>query len=304
MKKKCKHFCEICERYYSCRQSLYKHNKTFHSNLPPKTAKSKDYVNILPPKNSKINKKVNILPPNNANVCVYCNKNFKRKDNLTKHIKLGRCKKKNDLLIENENLKEQNKFFESLKNDLLNIMNKQCKIHPKTLEKICRNNGINLESSNNNIIDVSQNKTINNTIVIQLGKEDISKLLSKKEQINILNHGYNSINELIKYIHFNDEFPQFKNIAITNISNKYAYKIDEKLNKMIMCNKEDLIKELIEYRTYDIEEFYSEYEKYIDESKKKAINKLIDNMMEEEGNNYLLKKEEIKILVYNKSEEN
>jgi len=102
-------------------------------------------------------------------------------------------------------------------------INTQIKIHPKRLEKICRdiNTGkktiYNNSNVNNGTIN-NTNTTINNVVVYQLGYEDLS-VLSKKEKISILNYGYKSLDHLIEHIHFNDNYPQFKNVAITNINN-------------------------------------------------------------------------------------
>ena len=80
-------------------------------------------------------------------------------------------------------------------------------MHPKTLMKI--NNQLN-------------NCNITNINIVQLGKEDIVNTLSQKEKIGILNNCYQSIDKLIEYVHFNPKYPQFKNIAITNLIDEYA----------------------------------------------------------------------------------
>ena len=44
---------------------------------------------------------------------------------------------------------------------------------------------------------------------------------------NLLNSGAGTcIEKSIKYIHFNDKKPQYKNIFITNLKDKYAYVFD------------------------------------------------------------------------------
>ena len=87
-----------------------------------------------------------------------------------------------------------------------------------------------------------------------MGYEDLS-VLSKKEKISILNHGYKSLDHLIEHIHFNDNYPQFKNVAITNINNDYAYRYCTRLKKMILCKKTELINDLIDFRMIDLDEF-------------------------------------------------
>ena len=87
---------------------------------------------------------------------------------------------------------------------------------------------------------------------------NIINTLTKKEKIKILNNGYQSFNKLIECVHFNDKYPQFKNIAITNLKDNIAYKYDNIDNKFIACKKDELLEDLMDIRTIDLEEIVNE----------------------------------------------
>ena len=189
----------------------------------------------------------------------------------------------------------------------MELMNKQCKVHPQTLKKInnqlsnCHNT-INTTNTTNNTN--SNNVTTNNTInLISIGHENLPELLSKKEKLNVLDHRYNSLNYLIKYIHFNNKYPQFRNIKITNTQNTIGYKYDSKEKKFIAIDKDVLLEDLILERMGDIEDFYEELNEDDDmkELTKTVIEKFIKNM--DESDSYKeKKKDEIKLIIYNNKE--
>ena len=102
-------------------------------------------------------------------------------------------------------------------------MNKQCKMHHQTFNKI--QNQLNISKASN-----YENCTFN---IVQLGKEDLVNTLSDKEQLKVLNKKYNSLNFLIDYIHCNEKFPEFNNVIITNLQNNIAYIFNHEKNRFI-----------------------------------------------------------------------
>ena len=169
---------------------------------------------------------------------------------------------------------------------MLDLMNKTCKMHPKTLQKI--NNQLN-------------NCNITNINIVQFGKEDVMNTLSRKEKLKILNNGYQSFNKLIEYVHFNDKYPQFKNIAITNLKDNIAYKYDPDDNKFIACKKDELLEDLMDIRTIDLEEILNENIDTISNLKVSKLKTSIEKLYDK-NNFYDKKKSDIKLLVYNKSD--
>jgi hypothetical protein len=282
--------CYICNKYYKSINSLGNHNRKFHSQKTPKNA-------FVPPNNANI-------PPNNAkNVlkkstsihiiykCEFCNKSFARKDNLQKHINLNRCKKKNDIIFslkkENEELKMNfQKEITELKAQIKELMNKNCKIHYKTLQKI---------NTQNNI----QNNNIN---IIGFNKENLLDLFSDKEKLKILKKKYDSLNYFIEYAHFNNKYPQLKNIKITNLKDNIAYKYDDSKNKFIATTKDDLINDLVISRMTDIDEFQTEIYDKLSKKEQDIIKNMLDEFYNDEDKYKDKKKEDIKFIIYNNSE--
>jgi hypothetical protein len=288
-------YCEICEKNYKSIQSLSNHKRKFHPKVSQKVIQNGVKVSQKVSQNDekvsqKVSKKI---------ICKVCKKEYKHKQSLWRHEK--KCNKKDYL----EKIEKEN---EIMKKELLKLMNKKCKIHPNTLKKICRDNGImidnsNINSHNTNNITNNNNTVNNNTInIIGFGFEgmDIDKTLTKQEKIKILKYGGSSLYKFVEYIHFNDKYPQYQNIAITNLNNPYAYKYDSRKQKFIACLKDELLDELIDTRILDIDEFYNIYGNKIDNNKKIAIENLIKEMNEdEETERYQYIKKKLKILIYN-----
>jgi transcriptional regulator NrdR family protein len=180
---------------------------------------------------------------------------------------LKTCKVK----LEKEKNKDKIDIKEEIKEQLLEILKKECKMHPKTLQKI---NKQLMQQNNSGNINNGTINNINNYNIIQLGDENLLDVLSKKEQIMILNKKHQSLNHMIEYVHFNNNFPQYKNIAITNMKDGLAYMYDKDKNKFIAIKKEELLNTVIEMRMLDIEEFYSNNEDELDPKTKVNIKKI------------------------------
>jgi len=109
-------------------------------------------------------------------------------------------------------------------------------------------------------------------------------------------------------VHMNDKYPQFNNISITNLTNKYGKSYDDKSESYITETKKQLIDKLIAYRTSDLKEIHGEHNK--NKPMHKNVLKLIDKIETPEDENddsYIFHKEildEIIMLFYNKSKLN
>ena len=268
MKYKCKH----CEKEYSSHQSRCNHMRKYHTPIEGKkiSIEEKNVVEKIPIKIIKEDA-----------ICKFCNKEFCDRKYRWKHEK--KCKEGNNDKIEKlekENL-ETKKELENLKN----MLQKALKIHPKTLNKI--NNQLN------------NSGTINNVTIIQLGHENLSEILNTKEKKNILNRQAMSLNDLVDLVHVSGKYKNFQNVYITNLQSTFAYKFDEKANKFIAVNKNELLNDLVDSRMYDIEKFYEEICPDLEPKKAEQIKKFIDRMGNEEDGLKGIKKEEIKLILYN-----
>lgn len=286
-------YCLECKRNYKSYQSLWNHNKKFHVKSEPKNNQNEHFLKNTEPKNNQ-NEHFNVINNQTDNTnffhCKYCNKEYKYSQSKNRHQK--KCE--NDLKIKNQILEKninemKNEFkkqLQTMKDEMMEIIKKSCKMHPKTLQKI--NNQLN-------------NCNITNINIVQLGKEDIVNTLSQKEKIGILNNCYQSIEKLIEYVHFNPKYPQFKNIAITNLKDEYAYRYDEIENKFMACKKEELLEDLFDNRTIDLEEILDENTELITNVKASKIKTLLEKLYDK-STLYDKKKSNIKLLIYNKSE--
>ena len=307
-------YCKICERYYKSYQSLWNHNKRYHSDIPkippnpakipPEPAKNRQNLQFSDNNIIKINDSIEVNDDNLT--CKLCKKKFKRNDYLTKHIKLNRCKvkKSNDILLNNKynDLKSKHeslivKYSEEidvLKKQVENLINTKGKIHYKTLQKI------NKQNITNNI-----NNTQNNINIIGFTKENINDIFSAKEKANILKKKYNSINQIIETTHFNDKYPQFKNIKITNLNNNIAYKYDDNKKTFMATTKDELITDLVLNRMCDIDDFRNDdnVNKLLSEKDKEIVCKMLEKFYDDEYKYVDNKMEHFNIFIYNCSKE-
>jgi hypothetical protein len=173
------------------------------------------------------------------------------------------------------------------------MLQKALKVHPKTLKKI----NTQLNNYNNNI--QINNNIINNINIVPLGLENLHEILPETEKLKILNDRANGLREIVKLVHISKKYPQFNNICITNLQNNVAYKYDTKTNNFMAVNKNELLDDLIDCRMCDIETFYNELADKLDVSTLDIIQRFLDRMTDGDDKLKDLKKEEIKLLLYN-----
>jgi hypothetical protein len=288
----CKFLCEICNKHYKTSQSLWNHKHKYHTLENPQNS-------TIPPQKCGVSKSEAVMKYK----CMYCKKEFSRSDSLNRHHQT--CKFKDTLceklMKENELLKQQTEIYKQqvdiLKKQMLQQLNSQCKIHPKTLKKINQQLGSNVSGSNN-VVNSNNTNVVNNFNLIALGHESLDDIFTKKEKINILKNKYNCLGYIVEYTHFNDKYPQFRNILITNTQNNLAYKYDGNKKQFVAINKDELLDDVLGERMSDIETFYYQLEGDLDDKTKKIIEDVIDKM--DSNNKYRdNKKKDIKIIIYN-----
>ena len=295
--------CTICVKKYKSYKSLWKHNYIYH--------KKEDIQTIQPNIHNTHSENIQNIQKNIHNKCIKCDKILSNYYSKWRHEKT--CKEikkeeenKMELLIkenleikqklenknEKENIEMKKEMLEYKKEmeKLKDMLQKALKIHPKTLTKINKK----LNNTNNGII--------NNNIIVQLGRENLSEILSNKEKIGILNRQAMGLNDLIELVHASGKYKQFMNVCITNLQNTIAYKFDEKANSFIAVNKNELLNDLVDSRVYDIEKFFEEYQTKFEPKKVEQIKKFIERMSNEEDSLKGIKKEEIKLILYNNLE--
>ena len=289
--------CKICNKIYTNKSGIWKHNNKYHlSKLQQNSTILHQQVETSNINSTNLHQNTPIIHTHKYE-CKYCNNIFSRSDSLNRHY--NRCKYKlkyNDQKSQDEiinllkqTIDEQKKMFEQqiaeMKNQLLETINKKCKVHPKTLQKINK--------------QLNCNNMVNNTYnIIGLGHENLDQVFSRKEKMAILKNRFYCLPELVEYTHFNDKYPQFKNILITNTQNTLAYKYDTKKNQFMAINKDELLDDIVDARICDITSFYEELENALDDKTKEIIQKVIDKI-ENDPAYRELKKKDIKLIIYN-----
>ena len=176
--------------------------------------------------------------------CEYCGKRFSRQDNLKRHMDF-RCKekKKNDEEILFKNLYQKE------------IQEKQIakEAHQKQVEMLLEKVGT--TTINNNNCGNTQTNNQNNIQLNNFGQENLDMLTDKYMRKMVI-YPYTAIPKMIKKIHFNDNFPENKNIRMLN-------KKDNKLqirnnDKWEYVNKKETLESLINDKNYQLDKYYEE----------------------------------------------
>jgi hypothetical protein len=297
--------CKICNKKYSSYQSLWIHNKKFHSKNNNKLTSDNKITTM---NNNIISIDNNIIISKKIYNCKYCNKNYNLQQSKWYHEQ--NCKMKdNKLEIELEKIKlEQiNAEKEKLKEEKEKLKEEKEKLkeEKEILKlKIKLQNGTTNNTTNNN-----NNGTINNNnIKISFCTEDIDTI-SKEDKQGILNSGYLSLLKLIETMHLNKDYPEYQNIKIANLKDNFAKTYDEETETFTTVYKKDSIDDLICSRTCDLKSIYK------DLSNKKnnfhrCVLKLIDKIESCNGgviddkdklDYYKNLQKEIILLIYNKT---
>lgn len=344
--------CNYCDKKYTNKHSLYNHRRLKHS-----VEKQLKQVNNEQCNNEKlalVSRKLALVSPkvsrklafisiddyvedNTLISCKYCDKTFKHKSSKSRHQKKCKEVNKDSDVVLKEELEEG---IKQLKAEMLQLMNKRYKMHPKTFAKLRRdlkankqsnsdntNNNVsninntinnvnadtvnntdtintdNSNNSHNNITNNTQNNNTQNNIninVIPIGKEDFVNTLSKKQQIETINKVYDCIKHLCNITHFNPTTPQYHSFAITNMQNTVAYSYDDEEKDYSVVSKEELMEELIFERANDIRDFLEFNAADINPKIAIKINNFIDKL---DINKLFFKKKanDLKVLIYNKT---
>ena len=242
----------------------------------------------------------------NDNKCVYCNLQFTCKASVIRHFK-GRCKEKNKIekqkeeifdklkLLENENksVKEQNIELKEIIKDMGEKFSYLIKniqdINPSTIDNNIQNNILNNIHNGNNI---QQNFTL-----ISYGKEDISQF-DQKALLNSINKVYSAPLYLTDEIHFNEKFPEYHNIYIPSMKEKYAMKyFDGRWN---LVDRDNLIDQIYEDKKTLVDENLNKFVNNLTRSKRERLEEWIESENNDKGEGTVKIKEELKLLLYNK----
>ncbi len=217
-------------------------------------------------------------------ICKYCNKQFKYKQGLYRHIKYN-CKKNND-----EGMKELARLMNEIK-EQNKSKDKQIEQMQKQIDKLTNKLQIQTLNLQNNTLNQIQN---NFHIKLLNHNETDYSHLSDKDYIICMKENNFCVKKLIEKVHFNDKKPENKNIYISNIKSNYVmlYKND----KWQIVTRKEQIDNLYEYNEIVLEEWYENYKDKNNEMIK-SFERYLKYKEDDEGINRI--KQDILLLLYN-----
>lgn len=228
----------------------------------------------------------------NDNICYHCDKIFSNQSSMYRHMK-NNCKVTK--LIKTEKIQ----IYHDLKKvqEENEIMKKELMQFKKQLQSIQKKDN----SVDNITINNTYNTINNNIIIFSFGQEDISKIKTS-EILKALKMGFHSTIKLTDTIHFNPKYPEYHNVYIPSMKEKYAmvYKNDN----WELINKHDLVDKIYDNKKEYIEDNMEDFYASISQSQKNALNRWLTYVVSQadENNDEKIKdiKERIKLLLYNK----
>uniref|UniRef100_A0A6C0KJ31 C2H2-type domain-containing protein n=1 Tax=viral metagenome TaxID=1070528 RepID=A0A6C0KJ31_9ZZZZ len=300
-----KYYCECCnystnhKTKFNRHLGTKKHEKSSQSHHKV-TTKSPFLVPKVTTKSPQSHHKVTIFDPKTAHsefVCKYCQKTFKFKQGMYRHIKLY-CKKSEDedlkelVRLMNEQLKEKDKELKEKDKKMQSVVKNQERNH-KLIKKLADKLQITNYNHQHNVV-------VNNNIRLLNYKDtDLSHLTSTdyKAAINQVNY---ATFELIKKIHFNPNKPENMNIYIPNIKDKYVVMFKENAWQIQTRHKE--VDDLMEDKYILLREWYNENVRYANEDEFTILKKNFERFDENIDDNGVrdVVKNEIIMFLYNK----
>jgi hypothetical protein len=277
--------CKKCNKEFNRNEHLIRHINKKNSclkNIPiipniPEYSKNGEFE-------EQKDKETNNLEKTKCKFCLKCystkyNLNKHLKNNVCKFIKCNVADNIND--EQNIGVGETIKYTEQLKNkdsqiDILIEQNCEMQKQNKELQKMIldlikketknktnnKNNWI-VNKNKSNISNISNtlntlntsninnsninNGTVNNNITIQFGKEDLSEI-DNKYFINLIKSnstGAKIITDLVKMIHFNEDYPQFQNVYMSDLNRGRVVMYDG-VKWSTITNGDKIIPDLIE----------------------------------------------------------
>jgi hypothetical protein len=243
--------------------------------------------------------------------CIYCNKQYSTKGNVIYHIKHN-CKKVKEIEdekmkiftklketklkeIEEQNQKQKKKEFGD-KNENYELK-KRIRILEKELKKkqniiIKNNNNCNTNStinSNNNFVNNNQQ----NITLVGYQKENLDKI-EKSEILAIMKRGFQAPVELTRTIHFNPKYPEYHNIFIPKINEKYGMVYVN--GKWKIIDKNELVEDIYENKRDFIIQNLDNFINQLDENKKKSLKRWLDR--DDDDESIKNTKNDIKMLLF------
>jgi hypothetical protein len=221
------------------------------------------------------------------NCCYHCSSKFSNSSSMYRHMK-NNCK----VLKKEKDNKQQ--IYDELKQ--LRYDNERMK---KELDAVHSATTIFNGPINNNVVNGTvNNNTVN--ITISFGKEDMSKI-DEVDIVKSVKNGFHSALELTDAIHFNPKYPEYHNVYIPSMKDKYGMVYKEGIWELI--DKQELIDKMYNDKKYYIEDNADTFYESMTKSQKNALRRwlLIDDAdADADADKIKSIKDRMKLLLYNK----
>ena len=323
------HECLICEKIFKLKSDYMRHvNRKFPCKkqeyvnnqkkpetqmIEPKNMKHK--INTFPNLHTNSEKKEESLmvggssrrelcfgqgPKQTKNKCVYCLKIFSSNSHWNRHIK-NNCK------IKRQQENEKELIFKKLM-EQFDIQNKKIEKQSKEIEQLKKHNDEIEKKLDSKQIQIGNNNNMitnnNNITIIAHGRENFDKI-KENDIIKALIRGTNSVPIITELMHYNDQYPEFQNIYIPNISQKYCMVYDG--NDWLLKDNDDTIDSLYATKYGLLEGKFEEFFDKLTVSQQNSFKRFIDlnDKADEDDDSDAKKiisgiKHQLKLLLYNK----
>jgi hypothetical protein len=311
-----KYNCDKCGKHFKQKQHLENHqNKINPCDTLIKTCESLKIT-----ENKRIDAET-LKEYLNECKCVYCLKEFSRKDHVIYHIKHN-CKKvkeiedekeqiflrlqkleddKKNLEEENKKLREQlekkNEYNEKNIEEKIKLMIEKKLKKQKSKKTISANNNKVCKIKDNSVDNSINDSTINNqqNIILNNYKGQDAPQIPDDELLAIYKRGFQAPVELTRKVHFNPKYPEFHNIYLPRINEKHGMIYVNDAWKLI--KKNELVDDIYEHkRDYIIQHKDAFWEK-LDANKKKSLKRWLDTD-DNNDESIINTKEDIKRLLF------
>jgi len=206
--------------------------------------------------------------------CDYCELNFSSYAHKRRH-KINRCKE--NISIKDKKINKLEKEKKKLEKKIEKMMDKMCTIN---------NNTTNNNNNTNNII-----------VVNNYGKENTDYLTAEKIA-KLLDRPYDSIQDLIKMLHFNEDHPENHNVKITNKKEPFALVWNDPIWEI--RKKKSVVKDIVDKSYVMIDNTHDDVYHSTDKPNKKYIN--FQSNFEDDASNIKDKiEDETEIMIINES---
>ena len=271
------YLCNKCDKKYSSYQSLWIHNKKFHSSDGSK-------VGTTGGNNSgnKVTFKIYI--------CNICSKEYNNKYSKYKHQKI--CTNANQKTNEIKELKiEIKQEIDKLKDE--NIKLKKL-IGKKANKKVVNNNSGTIVNGN----------VTNNIVINKIGQENLLEL-NNKEITEIFNKELEGVLTFIELLNFNERLPSNHSFCTTSLESKYLSTYNTDTNKVDKDRKKYFFDKLLNISIEKMEKLFTLNKTKFNNKKQKQIQDNIMNLKSLRNydfNNKLIKEisNKMNLISYNK----